>query len=86
MQMRRWDRFEPWHCDPAVTISKWPKSVSGRSSAVILLNMSNENAGSNHVHIILRNRPDVVATWSVEDVARRWLRLCPVRKTGHGAE
>jgi hypothetical protein len=34
---------------------------------------------SNHVHVILRNRPDVVATWSNEDVARRWLTLFPGR-------
>ena len=26
----------------------------------------------NHVHVILRNRPDVVAGWSDEEVARRW--------------
>ena len=29
----------------------------------------------NHFHAILRNRPDVVALWSDEEVARRWLRL-----------
>ena len=29
----------------------------------------------NHFHAILRNRPDVVAQWSDEEVARRWLRL-----------
>jgi len=29
----------------------------------------------NHFHAILRNRPDVVAGWSDEEVARRWLRL-----------
>ena len=34
---------------------------------------------SNHVHVILRNRPDVVAVWSNEDVARRWLALFPGR-------
>jgi len=34
----------------------------------------------NHVHVILRNRPDVVATWSDEDVARRWWQLFPLRK------
>ncbi|XZE33572.1 transposase [Pirellulaceae bacterium SH501] len=32
---------------------------------------------SNHLHVILRNRPDVVATWSDEEVASRWLRLFP---------
>jgi len=39
---------------------------------------------SNHFHVVLRNRPDVVATWNDAEVARRWLRLCPVRKTPDG--
>jgi REP element-mobilizing transposase RayT len=29
---------------------------------------------SNHIHVILRNRPDVVATWSDEEAATRWLK------------
>lgn len=40
---------------------------------------------SNHFHLVLRNRPDVVDTWSDEEVARRWLKLCPIRKTDDGA-
>ena len=39
---------------------------------------------SNHFHVILRNRPDVVAAWEDVEVARRWLRLCPVRKSRDG--
>jgi REP element-mobilizing transposase RayT len=35
---------------------------------------------SNHFHLILRSRPDVVATWDDTEVARRWLMLCPKRK------
>ena len=27
---------------------------------------------SNHFHLILRSRPDVVATWDDREVARRW--------------
>ncbi len=34
---------------------------------------------SNHLHVILRNRPDVVAIWSDQEVARRWLALFPGR-------
>jgi hypothetical protein len=34
----------------------------------------------NHVHVILRTRPDVVAGWSDEDVAKRWWQLFPHRK------
>jgi hypothetical protein len=40
---------------------------------------------SNHFHLVLRNRPDVVATWSDTEVAARWLALCPYRKTSAGA-
>lgn len=35
---------------------------------------------SNHMHVILRNRPDVVATWSDAEVAIRWLRVFPGRR------
>ena len=32
---------------------------------------------NNHYHLILRSRPDVVADWGNEEVACRWLTLCP---------
>ena len=35
---------------------------------------------SNHFHLVLRSRPDVVATWDDTEVARRWWSLCPQRK------
>jgi REP element-mobilizing transposase RayT len=37
---------------------------------------------SNHFHLILRSRPDIVRGWSDQEVAERWLRLCPPRKNG----
>ncbi len=37
---------------------------------------------SNHFHLILRSRPDVVASWDNREVARRWLVICPVNKGG----
>ena len=40
---------------------------------------------SNHFHLVLRSRPDVVATWDDTEVARRWLMLCPTRKRPNGA-
>ena len=39
---------------------------------------------SNHFHLVLRSRPDVVETWDDTEVARRWWRLCPKRKDEHG--
>ncbi|HBJ33689.1 MAG TPA: hypothetical protein DDZ51_02780 [Planctomycetaceae bacterium] len=35
---------------------------------------------SNHMHLILRNRPDVVGKWSDQEVAIRWLRVFPGRR------
>lgn len=35
---------------------------------------------SNHLHLVLRSRPDVVATWTDQQVARRWLCLFPRRR------
>jgi REP element-mobilizing transposase RayT len=39
---------------------------------------------SNHFHIILRSRPDIVAGWSDTEIARRWLMLCPELKDKEG--
>jgi REP element-mobilizing transposase RayT len=39
---------------------------------------------SNHLHVVLRNRPDVVAAWSDEEVARRWWSLFPQRRDENG--
>ena len=40
---------------------------------------------SNHLHCVLRSRPDVVATWSDDEVARRWWNLFPRRKNEDGS-
>ena len=34
---------------------------------------------SNHVHLVLRKRPDIAAQWSADEIARRWCRLFPLR-------
>jgi REP element-mobilizing transposase RayT len=39
---------------------------------------------SNHIHLVLRNRPDVAAEWSDEEVVRRWWRLHPLRRNEDG--
>ena len=39
---------------------------------------------SNHLHVVVRTRPDVAADWSEEEVARRWWRLCPGRRDASG--
>ena len=39
---------------------------------------------SNHIHVVARNRPDLVVNWSNEEVARRWWNIFPQRKTDDG--
>ena len=39
---------------------------------------------SNHFHVILRNRPDVVQNWNDLEVAQRWLAIFPKRRDDDG--
>src|SRR5258708_4214069 len=39
---------------------------------------------SNHLHVVLRNRPDLVAAWTDEEVACRWWKLYPLRRDDDG--
>ncbi|MFH0919520.1 MAG: hypothetical protein V1913_04105, partial [Fibrobacterota bacterium] len=36
---------------------------------------------SNHLHVVLRTRPDWAESWSEEETARRWLLVFPKRRT-----
>ncbi len=38
----------------------------------------------NHVHLILRNRPGLAASYDDEEVARRWWHTCPARRNELG--
>ena len=39
----------------------------------------------NHLHVVLRNRPDIVDSWDDQEVARRWWFVCPLRKNKDGS-
>ena len=40
---------------------------------------------SNHLHLVMRSRPDVVAVWSNQEVVARYWRLHPQRKNEDGS-
>ncbi len=40
---------------------------------------------SNHMHVVARTRPDLVKTWSNEEVALRWWNLFPLRRQQNGS-
>jgi len=62
----------------------WVENELKRLAAGFGIDLLNFAILSNHFHLILRSRPDVVATWDDSEVARRWLLLCPVRKSADG--
>ena len=37
---------------------------------------------SNHLHVVVHMAPEVTANWSDDEVAERWVRLCPVTVGG----
>ncbi len=39
---------------------------------------------SNHLHVVVRTRPDIVKAWSDDEVAQRWWRLFPQRRNENG--
>ena len=58
----------------------WVESELQRSAASFGIDLIAYSVMNNHLHMVLRSRPDVVLTWDNTQVAYRWLMLCPVRK------
>lgn len=63
---------------------QWIRDRLEELAAVFGLDVLGFAVMSNHIHVVLRTRPDVVETWSDEDVARRWWRLFPKRRSEDG--
>ncbi len=40
---------------------------------------------SNHLHVVVRTRPDVVKTWSDAEIAERWWNVFPQRREKNGS-
>ena len=59
---------------------KWIRRRMEALASVFAVDVLSYATMSNHMHQILRNRPDVVATWSDRDVAIRWLKVFPGRR------
>jgi hypothetical protein len=59
----------------------WIEQYLQQFAAAFAVDLLGFSILSNHFHLILRARPDVVATWDDREVARRWLLLCPHRRS-----
>jgi len=58
----------------------WILDIMEFQSSLMAIDLLGFSLMSNHIHQILRSRPDVVKKWDNLEVARRWLTLCPRSK------
>lgn len=58
----------------------WVFSIMEFQCSLMAVDVLDFAVMSNHIHFVLRSRPDVVKQWDNEEVARRWLTLCPRSK------
>ena len=62
----------------------WVRQRLEELAGIVAVDILGFSAMSNHLHLLLRIRPDVAAKWSDEEVARRWWRLHPGRRNRDG--
>ena len=63
---------------------EWIRERLEQLAAIFGIDVLDYAVLSNHFHVVLRNRPDVVESWSDEEVARRWWTLFPQRRDDKG--
>src|SRR5262245_42035959 len=57
----------------------WIRKRLEQLAGLFAVDVAGYSVMSNHLHVVLRNRPDLTKSWSDEEVARRWCRLFPKR-------
>jgi len=62
----------------------WIENLIVRFAANFAIDVLSYAILSSHHHQMLRSRPDIVETWDDNEVARRWLMICPQRKDKDG--
>jgi REP element-mobilizing transposase RayT len=58
----------------------WIVDILEFQSSLMAIDLLDFCVMDNHIHQVLRSRPDVVKKWTDREVARRWLTLCPKSK------
>jgi hypothetical protein len=56
---------------------EWIRQRLEKLASVFAIDVLTYAILSNHLHVVIRNRPDVVKTWSDKEVALRWLQIFP---------
>jgi hypothetical protein len=53
-------------------------------AGLVAIEVCGYSAMSNHLHLVLRNRPDIAGGWSADEIALRWCRVFPPRDDATG--
>ena len=56
---------------------EWIRQRPEKLASVFAIDVQTYAILSNHLHVVIRNRPDVVKTWSDKEVALRWQQIFP---------
>ncbi len=59
---------------------EWIRQRLEKLASVFAIDVLTYAILSNHLHVVIRNRPDVVKTWSDKEVALRWLQIFPGKR------
>lgn len=62
----------------------WMREKLRRLARAFAVDVFKYSLMGNHLHLLLRNRPDLVAEWTDEELARRWWEVCPERVEPNG--
>lgn len=62
----------------------WVQKRLEELASIFAIDHLNFSVMQNHLHVLLRNRPDIRDAWSPEEVVRRWWRLFPQRHDSQG--
>lgn len=77
--------WDPFACKDCSHRKTWLLDGFKRLAGAMAVDVLDYAILDNHLHVVLRNRPDVAQSWSDEEVALRWWRLCPERKDPDGS-
>ena len=64
---------------------EWVRSRLEELAGIFAIEVLGYALMGNHMHLVIRTRPDVVADWSDDQVALRWWTLFPQRRKPSGA-
>ncbi|MEZ6104496.1 MAG: hypothetical protein R3E01_36630 [Pirellulaceae bacterium] len=62
----------------------WIVDFMKQLAQLFAINIAFHAETANHLHNVVRNRPDIVATWSDLEVVRRWLTIYLLIKSKDG--